>query len=160
MKYLAYTIWGGSLPMNTGKRLRKPMWCSSANARQNVTRMPSRFSAVSWYGDGKAPEAIGHWERALKIEPTFAEAHYNLANAFLRGGRFEEAIMHYEQALKIKPAFAEAHYNLGIALEQVGRVQAAIEHYEQVLLRRPDFVELQKRLDLLRAWLPRKMGAR
>ena len=89
------------------------------------------------------PEAIGHWEQALQIKPTFAEAHYNLANAFLRAGRFEEAIEHYNQALRIKPNYAEAHVNLGIALEQVGRVQAAIEHYEQAVLLRPDLVDVQ-----------------
>ena len=112
------------------------------------------------FEQGKAPEAIGHWEQALKIKPAYAEAHYNLANALLRGGRFEEAIEHYEQALKIRPTYAEAHYNLGIALEQVGRVQAAIEHYEQAVQLRPDFVELQKRLDMLRARLPRQQDAR
>jgi tetratricopeptide (TPR) repeat protein len=110
------------------------------------------------FDQGKIPEAIAHWERALKINPEFAEAHYNLGNAFLRGRRFEEAIEHYRQALRIKPEFAGAHCNLGIALEQVGRVQEAIEHYEQAVLLRPDLVEVRKRLELLRAGLSQQHG--
>jgi tetratricopeptide (TPR) repeat protein len=112
------------------------------------------------YDQGKAPEAIGHWEQALQIDPKFAEARYNLANALLREGRFEDAIKNYEQVLRIKPDYAEAHCNLGIALEQVGRAQEAIKHYEQAVQLRPDLGQFRKRLDELRAGMPKQQGAR
>jgi tetratricopeptide (TPR) repeat protein len=108
----------------------------------------------------KIPEAIGHWEQALQIKPTFAAAHYNLANAFLHTGRLEEAIEHYKQALQIEPDYAAAHVNLGITLEQVNRVKEAIEHYEQAVLLKPDLVDVQKRLSKLRAEPLEQKGAR
>ena len=63
-------------------------------------------------GLGKAPEAIEHYEQALRIRPDFAEAHYNLGVALERVGRPQEAIGHYEQALRIKPDYAEARNSL------------------------------------------------
>jgi Flp pilus assembly protein TadD len=90
---------------------------------------------------GRVPEAIEHFEQALRINPVFAEAHNNLGVALVQSGRIGDAIEHYEQALRLKPDFAEAHNNLGVALVQSGRIGDAIEHYEQALRLKPDFAE-------------------
>jgi len=96
---------------------------------------------VTLEGTGRAQEAIGHYEQALRIRPGSAEAHYNLGKDLKRLGRIPEAIAHYEQALRIKPDYAEAHNNLGNALKQLGKIPEAIAHYEQALRIRPDFAE-------------------
>jgi len=57
---------------------------------------------------GRVPEAIGHYEQALRIKPDYAQAHYNLAAALERVGRVQEAIQHYQQALRSKPDLTEA----------------------------------------------------
>jgi tetratricopeptide (TPR) repeat protein len=64
---------------------------------------------------GRLPEAIGHYERALRIQPDYAEAHYNLGIALEKLGRTAEAIAHYEQALRIKPDFVQAQTSLARA---------------------------------------------
>ena len=57
---------------------------------------------------GRVQEAIQHYEQALRINPDYAVAHYNLGVALEQAGRMPEAIQHYEQALRIKPDFVEA----------------------------------------------------
>jgi len=57
---------------------------------------------------GRFPEAIDHYEQALRIQPDDAEAHCNLGLALEKLGRTQEAISHYEQALRIKPDFTQA----------------------------------------------------
>ena len=57
-------------------------------------------------------EAITHDLRALQINPDFADAHNNLANALLQKGNVTEAIAHYRKALQFKPDFAGAQNNL------------------------------------------------
>ncbi|MGA2605711.1 MAG: tetratricopeptide repeat protein, partial [Verrucomicrobiia bacterium] len=89
--------------------------------------------------DGKVTEAIGHYERALRIRPGYAEAHNNLGTALLQAGKVPEAIGQYEQALRIKPDYAEAHNNLGNVLFQAGSVAEAINHWEQALRLKPDY---------------------
>ena len=52
---------------------------------------------------GRTDEAITHIEKALQIDPNYAEAHANLAQVFLRTGRTRQAIAEYRRALKVAP---------------------------------------------------------
>jgi len=97
---------------------------------------------------GKAPEAIAHYEQALWLNPDYAEAHYNLGVALAQSGRIPEAIEQYEQALQINPDFAQAHNNLGEALTRLGRIPEAIEHLEQALRIKPDHAEAHNNLGI------------
>ena len=80
---------------------------------------------------GKVDEAITHFQKALQINPDYAEACYNLGNALLQKGRVDEAIAQYQKALQITPNNTKAHNNLGNALLQKGSVDEAIAHYQQ-----------------------------
>ena len=91
--------------------------------------------------NGRTPEAIGYFERALRSKPDYAEAHSNLGLALQQQGRIEEAIGHYEQAIRIRPDKALVYYNLGGALMQAGRAQEAIAQWEQAVRIKPDFAE-------------------
>ena len=90
---------------------------------------------------GKLPEAIAHYEQALRIEPDYAKAHYNLGNALFKLGQTTEAVAQYQEALRINPEFADAHANWGVALAQSGKTEEAITHYEQALRINPDLPE-------------------
>jgi tetratricopeptide (TPR) repeat protein len=77
----------------------------------------------------------------LRLQPDYAEAHYNLGHAWSQiSGRLNDAIAEYEEALRLKPEYAEAHNNLGNALSQVpGRLNDAIAQYQAALRLKPDF---------------------
>ena len=68
---------------------------------------------------GNEPEAIGHYEQALEINPDLAEGYYSLGLALEKLGRTTEAVQHYQQALRIKPDFVQARD----ALARVGAVR-------------------------------------
>jgi tetratricopeptide (TPR) repeat protein len=95
---------------------------------------------------GNVPEAVGHYEQALQLNPDYAEAHYNLGAALTRQGRLQEAIGQFEQALRLNPDYAEAHNNLGAALMGQGKLQEAIGHYEQALRLSPGYADAHNNL--------------
>jgi tetratricopeptide (TPR) repeat protein len=97
-----------------------------------------------WHA-GRAQEAIGHYEEALRLQPDDSEAHYNLGVALEQGGKLDDAVGHFEQALRFKPD-AETHMNLGVVLWRTGRVQEAIEHFEQALRLKPDYAPAHNNL--------------
>jgi tetratricopeptide (TPR) repeat protein len=111
--------------------------------------------ANAWFDEGKAlaarpapaGDATAAYERALQLDPDFAEAHFNLGNLLLRTGRRNDAIAHFESAVRLKPDFAEAHTNLGSALiTQPGRLPEAIEHFEAALRANPDYAPARNNL--------------
>jgi tetratricopeptide (TPR) repeat protein len=87
----------------------------------------------------RADEAIARYERALEINPGYAEACNNLGHALMQKGRVDEAILHFQKAVAIRPEYAKAHYNLGHALMQKERVDEAITHFQKALEIRPDY---------------------
>ncbi len=97
---------------------------------------------------GKLNAAIPHYERALQLKPSYAEAHINLGVALAQLGKWNAAIPEFEQALQLKPDSAEAHSNLGVALTQQGKWNAAVPHYERALQLKPDSAEVHNNLGL------------
>jgi tetratricopeptide (TPR) repeat protein len=61
---------------------------------------------------GRLPEAMDWYAKAIRLEPRYAEAHHNLANAQKALGRQQEALASYARALAARPGYAEAHRNL------------------------------------------------
>jgi serine/threonine-protein kinase len=91
--------------------------------------------------NGQRDEAIGHYEQALRLDPTDAKTHYNLGIALDSRGQLDAAIGHYEQALRFSPRFAEAHHNLGVTLYAKGKFDAAISHYKEALRINPKIAD-------------------
>ena len=48
-------------------------------------------------------EAIYRWQKAVEIDPSYAEAHNNLAIGYEHEGEFDKARQSYEQAVKLAP---------------------------------------------------------
>jgi tetratricopeptide (TPR) repeat protein len=74
---------------------------------------------------GRFEEAIEHYDQALKIRPTYAEAHYNLGIALEQVGRVQAAIEHYEQAVQLRPDFVELQKRLDMLRARSQRQQGA-----------------------------------
>jgi tetratricopeptide (TPR) repeat protein len=55
------------------------------------------------YERGQVSEAIDSFERALASDPSFADAHFNLAMALHESGLVARAREHWEAYLKLDP---------------------------------------------------------
>lgn len=58
--------------------------------------------------------AIKDYTRAIELNPKFAFAIYNRANAYTKSKQFKKAIADYDWALQVEPNFAEAYFNRGL----------------------------------------------
>lgn len=61
--------------------------------------------------------ALVCFKKAIEINPTFADAHCNLASIYKDMGRINEAIESYKNALKFQPHFPDAYCNLAHCLQ-------------------------------------------
>ena len=59
-------------------------------------------------------DAIKFYEKAIDLNPNFADAYNNIGIVLLEMGQSDDAIKFYQKALEIEPSYAEAHNNLGM----------------------------------------------
>ncbi len=74
-----------------------------------------KLAACQAYAGVQKPlqvKAIGCFNKALQIEPDFAEVHNNLGVALQNQGLLDEAAASFGKAVTIKPNYAVAHSNL------------------------------------------------
>jgi len=69
--------------------------------------------------------AIAKLEEAIRIAPSFGEAHQNLGVQYARSGRTMEAMKQFEIALEIGPPDAKAYSNLGWCYVRLGQFHEA-----------------------------------
>jgi tetratricopeptide (TPR) repeat protein len=110
-----------------------------------IARNPACWMAYSNLGyaefrAGRFPQAIVHYNQALRLKPDLAEAHNNLGAVLVEVGRLKEAQEHLRAALRMEPTNAEACFNLGVALEREGKMDEALEQYGLALRWKPDYV--------------------
>lgn len=92
-------------------------------------------------------EAVGHYERALTLDPTFLSASERLADLYLASGAFSRAsaVMNAELSRRDPttdiPRIAELHRRLAqIESEQLGNVAGAARHLQAALKVVPDSI--------------------
>jgi adenylate cyclase len=95
---------------------------------------------MSLYYAGRFEEAIGVYEKALRLDPeTLPMLLHNLGNAYLMIGRYEEAIEAYKKALDRNPESLWAHVGLAATYSLSGHEKEAHEAAARVLAASPLF---------------------
>ncbi len=85
--------------------------------------------------------AIKYYERAMKIDPSYAEATNNLGTIYYSRKSYRRAIKLYRKALKLSPNSASIYSNLGTAFFARKDYKRATESYQKALSLDPDVFE-------------------
>lgn len=103
---------------------------------------------------GRAENAVGSMDRAVKLAPGVVHYRVNLAAALGTARRPRDALEHINAALKLKPETPELWNNAGATLEKLKRHSEAVGAFDEALALRPDYFDAQ----LNRANALRKLG--
>jgi len=105
-------------------------------------------SAITFYNLGTLYMKLGQpsrakaaLERALSLNPDYAQASNTLGALLGQSGDLTGAIARFRKALESQPDFADALNNLGYVLFQTGQARDAYQLYQRALELRPDFPE-------------------
>ncbi len=85
-------------------------------------------AAVAEHRAGRLEAAIAGYRKVLRLDPSFPQAHNNLAVALRAVGRPREAAASYRRALELKPNYPAAHANLAGTLLSLGDHQEGLRH--------------------------------
>ena len=86
---------------------------------------------------GRMPDAVAHYEEALRLKPDYLEAHNNLGIALESEGRTQEAMAQFEDALRLNLDLADVHARLGSLFSKAGRLQEAVAEDEAAVRLQP-----------------------
>ena len=90
-------------------------------------------------------------EKALRLDPDLAEAHFTRANVLSNlSGRFapEPAIQEDRRALELNPNLAQAHHGLGTIYLHLGLFEKAMDEFRRTLAIDPGYSGATRRLGL------------
>jgi tetratricopeptide (TPR) repeat protein len=89
------------------------------------------YASILWTANGSMP-GEGQFQkienllkRAIALDSTFAEAHFELASFYAERGQYTAAIPEYRSAIEADPELVEAHYRLGQAYMHTGQREMA-----------------------------------
>ncbi|MCH8028372.1 MAG: tetratricopeptide repeat protein [Candidatus Dadabacteria bacterium] len=88
---------------------------------------------IDLYYKGEHEQALKAFEKALRINPDFADALNNRGSALRQLKRYEEALKAYEKAIEINPDYAEAWSNKAAALLNLKRPDEALLHSDKAV---------------------------
>jgi tetratricopeptide (TPR) repeat protein len=69
------------------------------------------FKGRTYYAKGQYDKAISDYNKAIEIDPNFAEAHLYRGNTYAVKGQYDQAISDYSNAIKINPKNVLAYNN-------------------------------------------------
>ncbi len=75
--------------------------------------------------DQQFPLAIGHFERATRLDAGFADAFIGLGRSMLEDGRNAEALVPLQTAAKLRPDNPASHFYLSTAYRRTGHPEEA-----------------------------------
>jgi len=105
------------------------------------------FKANEHYKNKEYSNAEREYRSAIEKDPSFSEAHYNLANLLLELNRKEEAEDEYRRVLDIDSDFVEAIINLGILLFIKRKYNESKNLLSKAIEIKPDDVLIRKYLE-------------
>ncbi len=103
-------------------------------------------TSVDYFNRGKAYAdkskydlAISDFDKAIEIDPKYAEAYNNRGNAYRGKGEYDRAISDFNKAIEINPGYAGAYLNRGVAYFAKGEYDRAISDYNKAIEINPQY---------------------
>jgi tetratricopeptide (TPR) repeat protein len=94
-----------------------------------------------FYKQSKYIEAGSEYQKAIELNPGYAIAYNNWANALYDQEKYGEAIEKYQKAIELNPEYADAYYNWGLALYEQKKYGEAIEKYQKAIELNPGYAD-------------------
>ncbi len=104
---------------------------------------PDDVDSLRFQGDllrmqGKPAEALLAYQHILKLRPTNAQVHIDIANLRIEAGKFDEARRELAAARKTSPASLSLYYAQALLDFREGKHAAALESLQQILRSAPE----------------------
>ncbi|HEY5404227.1 MAG TPA: TonB family protein [Pyrinomonadaceae bacterium] len=99
------------------------------------------YLGLAYIDLAKIKEATKALERAIELDPSFANAHLAFSDVLLRTSKLEKAASEARRAFELQPDNPYAHYTYAFISFRAGAMADVIDHADIAIKQKPDFVE-------------------
>jgi len=140
------------LALMIGARAQTAYWTNSIrlfNHAIEVTRdnyLAHRNLGLALSYRGELDQALGHFKKALRINPKSARSYNDIGTYHMLKGQYDDSIGYFKKALYFQPNFPKAHNNLGLVLMAKKNYAEAAGHFQAALRADPEFKKARHNL--------------
>jgi tetratricopeptide (TPR) repeat protein len=126
------------------------LWISTAQVAPSGQQIHNNLGDVYARQQNYA-KAIEEFQKAIEINPNYADAYHNLANTYQQIGQKDAAMANYEKALSINPNLWQSYQNMAAIVFEQGDFPKALENIKRALEIDPQNTQLQENLKFIEA---------
>jgi len=110
-----------------------------AQSKISSTKQPIDPNAIEYFDIGADCEEsdvycqVSNYSKAIKIDPSFAEAFNNRGMAYRISGDNERAVADFSRAIELDPKFSQAIYNRALLFSVTGKEDSAVRDLTTVI---------------------------
>ena len=116
---------------------------TSCSFNPEVKKKKFLDKGIAYFDNGQFREANIEFENAIKIDPKFADAHYHLAQSFLKQGDWSHAYQGIWLTVEFDPTNWKAQLDLGISPRAGRQYQQAHDRAQTILEGHPNNPQAQ-----------------
>ena len=99
----------------------------------NKKAMRQYVEGMSFLEKGKTDKAIKYLEKAIKVEPSFYMAYYQLGKIYIDKKNIEKAEYMLKKVVEINPNFLPVYLDLGVLYLETRQSNSAINAFEKII---------------------------
>ena len=142
-----FAVLGVVLYLSAGTFLRNAYWADATTlwvdvvAKNPLSARANNNLGRALLDDGAADEALVAFNKALFIDPNYAEPYNNLGVMFAEQRHFEIAMGYLLRARELRPESAQTLHNIGLVLTETGRTADAIAQFREAIALEPTYAK-------------------
>ena len=94
-----------------------------------------------YLNEGKNDLALLDFNKAIELQPTYANAYNNRGTLYMNENKNDEALKDFDKAVELNPGSEAFHLSRANALKNKNKFQEALMEYDKALGLKPDFAE-------------------
>src|SRR5215203_4785562 len=106
---------------------------TARNPQEGNDAVAYNAKGLELFGSGKYEDAVKSYKQAINLKADYADAHYNLGDAYFQLTQYKKAIEAYKQAIRYRPESARTQNNIGTAYYKLGDRKKAIQAYKEAI---------------------------
>jgi len=87
---------------------------------------------------GNIEEGLDNYRKALKINPNFVQANFNIGKVLATQKKILEAESFFKKVIDLDPMYEDAYHNLGVVYQMKGNLDLATEYFSKTIRLNPE----------------------